>query len=49
MPPALVHTRLAPDLPALEPTLTRDGYHVTALAEWLNIGHAAVRALLHGQ
>jgi hypothetical protein len=29
--------------------LTRYGYHMTALAELLNIRHAEVRAFLHGQ
>jgi hypothetical protein len=47
--PALVHTTLAPDRQALEPTLTRYGYNVAALAEWLNIRQAEVRAFLHGQ
>jgi hypothetical protein len=40
---------LAPDLHALEPTLTRYGYNVKALAELLNIRQAEVRSLLHGQ
>jgi hypothetical protein len=47
--PALVHTTLAPDIQALEPTLTRYGYNVTALSELLNIRQAEVRAFLHGQ
>ena len=47
--PAIVHTTLAPDMHALEPTLTRYGYNVTALAELLNIRPAEVRAFLHGQ
>jgi len=47
--PALVHTTLAPDMHALEPTLTRYGYNVKALAELLNIPQAEVRSLLHGQ
>ena len=36
MTPAIVHMTLAPDLHDLEPTLTRYGYNVTALAELLN-------------
>jgi hypothetical protein len=47
--PAIVHTTLAPDLHALEPTLTRYGYNVKVLSELLNIRQAEVRALLHGQ
>lgn len=47
--PALVHATLAPDLHALEPTLTRYGYNVQALSELLNIRQAEVRAFLHGQ
>lgn len=47
--PALVHITLAPDIQALEPTLTSHGYNVTALAELLNIRPAEVRAFLHGQ
>jgi hypothetical protein len=33
----------------LEPTLTRYGYSVPALSEFLNIRQAEVRAFLHGQ
>jgi hypothetical protein len=40
---------LAPELHDLEPTLTRYGYNVKALAELLNIRQADVRAFLHGQ
>src|SRR5215467_7322040 len=47
--PAIVHMTLAPDLHDLEPTLTRYGYNVTALAELLNIRQADVRAFLRGQ
>ena len=47
--PALVHPTLAPDMHELEPTLTRYGYNVKALAELLNIRQAKVRAFLHGQ
>jgi len=47
--PAIVHATLAPDMHALEPTLTRYGYNVTALSELLNIRPAEVRAFLHGQ
>lgn len=39
---------LAPDLHALEPTLTRYGYNVNAVAELLNIRQAEVRAFLQG-
>lgn len=46
--PAIVHRTLAPDLHDLEPTLTRYGYNVTALAEVLNIRQADVRAFLRG-
>lgn len=49
MTPAIVHVTLAPDLHDLEPTLTRYGYHVTALAELLNLRQADVRAFLRGQ
>jgi hypothetical protein len=45
----MVQMTLAPDLQALEPTLTRYGYNVKALAELLNIRQAEVRAFLHGQ
>jgi hypothetical protein len=47
--PAIVPMTLAPDLHDLEPTLTRYGYNVTALAELLNIRQADVRAFLRGQ
>ena len=47
--PASVHATLAPDMHALEPTLTRYGYNVTALSELLHIRLAEVRAFLHGQ
>jgi hypothetical protein len=47
--PAIVTQTLAPDLHALEPTLTRYGYHVNVVAELLNLRHAEVRAFLHGQ
>lgn len=47
--PAIVTQTLAPDLHGLEPTLTRYGYHVTVVAELLNLRHAEVRAFLHGQ
>jgi type II secretory pathway predicted ATPase ExeA len=47
--PALVEKALAPDMHALEPTLTRYGYNIPALAELLNIRQAEVRGFLHGQ
>jgi hypothetical protein len=47
--PAIVTQTLAPDLHALEPTLTRYGYHLNVVAELLNLRHAEVRAFLHGQ
>jgi len=47
--PAMVEKTLAPDMQALEPTLTRYGYNVKALAELLGIRQAEVRAFLHGQ
>ena len=47
--PVMVRMTLAPDLHGLEPTLTRYGYNVTAVAELLNIRQAEVRAFLHGQ
>jgi hypothetical protein len=40
---------IAPDINALEPTLTRYGYNVKALSELLNVRVAEVRALLYGQ
>jgi type II secretory pathway predicted ATPase ExeA len=46
---ALVQMTLAPDLHAVEPTLTRYGYNVNAVAELLNIRQAEVRAFLQGQ
>jgi type II secretory pathway predicted ATPase ExeA len=45
----IVEAVLAPDLDALEPTLTRQGYPSKALAELLNVRQAEVRAFLHGQ
>src|SRR5918992_1465424 len=47
--PAVVEQTLAPDMHALEPTLTRHGYNVKPLSELLNIRQAEVRAFLHGQ
>jgi type II secretory pathway predicted ATPase ExeA len=47
--PAIVHMTLALDLHDLEPTLTRYGYNIPALAELLNIRLLEVRAFLHGQ
>jgi hypothetical protein len=47
--PTIVHATLAPDRHELEPTLTRYGYHVKALAELLHIRQAEVRSFLHGQ
>jgi type II secretory pathway predicted ATPase ExeA len=47
--PTIVEKTLAPDMHALEPTLTRYGYNVKALSELLNIRQAEVRAFLHGQ
>ena len=47
--PAMVEKTLAPDMQALEPTLTRYGYNVKALAELLGIRQAEVRAFLRGQ
>ena len=40
---------MAPDINALEPTLTRYGYNVKALSELLNVRAAEIRALLYGQ
>lgn len=40
---------LAPDRHDLEPTLTRYGYNVQVLSEFLNIRQAEVRSFLHGQ
>ena len=47
--PALVEKALAPDMHDLEPTLTRYGYNIPALAALLNIRQAEVRAFLYGQ
>jgi hypothetical protein len=47
--PAIVQMTLAPDLHDLEPTPTRYGYNVKALAKLLNIRQKDVRAFLHGQ
>jgi hypothetical protein len=47
--PTIVHATLAPDMHELEPTLTRYGYNVKALAELLHVRQAEVRAFLHGQ
>jgi len=47
--PAMVQMTLAPDLHELEPTLTRYGYNVKALAELLNSRQTDVRAFLRGQ
>lgn len=44
-----VHATLAPDMHALEPTLTRYGYNVKALSDLLHIRQAEVRAFLQGQ
>jgi hypothetical protein len=45
----IVTTTLAPDMHALEPTLTRHGYHVKALSELLHIRQPEVRSFLYGQ
>ena len=45
----IVNTTLAPDIHALEPTLTRHGYNVKALAELLHIRQPEVRSFLYGQ
>lgn len=45
----IVNTTLAPDMHALEPTLTRHGYNVKALSELLHIRQAEVRSFLYGQ
>jgi len=47
--PAIVAKTLAPDMHALEPTLTRYGYNVKALSELLGIRQPEVRAFLRGQ
>jgi len=45
----IVNTTLAPDMHALEPTLTRHGYNVKALSELLRIRQPEVRSFLYGQ
>ena len=45
----VIEAMMAPDINALEPTLTRYGYNVKALSELLNVRAAEVRALLYGQ
>ena len=45
----VVNTTLAPDMHALEPTLTRHGYNVKALSELLHIRQPEVRSFLYGQ
>ena len=45
----IVNSTLAPDLHALEPTLTRHGYNVKALSELLHIRQPEVRSFLYGQ
>jgi type II secretory pathway predicted ATPase ExeA len=45
----VVKATMAPDINALEPTLTRYGYNVKALSELLNVRAAEIRALLYGQ
>jgi type II secretory pathway predicted ATPase ExeA len=47
--PTIVHATFAPDMHALEPTLTRHGYNVKALSELLHIRPAEGRSFLHGQ
>lgn len=47
--PTIVEATLAPDMHALEPTLTRHGYNVKALSELLHIRQAEVRSFLQGQ
>ena len=47
--PTIVNTTLAPDMHALEPTLTRHGYHVKALSDLLHIRPFEVRSFLYGQ
>ncbi len=47
--PTIVSATLAPDMHALEPTLTRYGYNVTALSELLGIRQAEVRTFLRSQ
>jgi hypothetical protein len=43
--PTIVNATLAPDMHALEPTLTRYGYNVKALSELLHIRQAEVGSL----
>lgn len=45
----IVNMTLAPDMHALEPTLTRHGYNVKALSELLHIRQREVRLFLYGQ
>ncbi len=45
----IVEAVMAPDLNALQPTLTRHGYSVRALSELLNVRQVEVNAFLHGQ
>jgi type II secretory pathway predicted ATPase ExeA/predicted XRE-type DNA-binding protein len=45
----VVNSTLAPDMHALEPTLTRHGYNVKALSELLHIRQPEVRSFLRGQ
>jgi len=45
----VVKATMAPDINALEPTLTRYGYNVKALSELLDVRAAEIRALLYGQ
>jgi hypothetical protein len=45
----VIEAMMAPDINALEPTLTRYGYNVKTLSELLNARTAEVRALLYGQ
>jgi hypothetical protein len=43
----IITTTLAPDMHALEPTLTRHGYNVKALSELLHIRQPEVRSFLY--
>jgi type II secretory pathway predicted ATPase ExeA len=45
----VVNSTLAPDMHALEPTLTRHGDHVKSLSELLHIRQPEVRSFLYGQ
>jgi hypothetical protein len=45
----ILNSTLAPDMHALEPTLTRHGYNVKALSELLHIRQPEVRSFLYGQ